>query len=290
MASSTINKDNVQAAETIIDSILEIHGKLLQQPSLGPGEATNQLLSRLVRLCCHIRNAKTVQQVLSNTELLSILPSLQSLCGEAECLLESHWAERIVADIDQLDSFPYYDNYKQLARIEFHALCAVGPSPRRLAFLGSGPLPLTSLCLVHHMNRAGNGEESYVLNVDRDASAISVSHDLFENLGLKADFLCADIGSGEVDLTSFDAVYLAALVGASQAEKERLLATVVQRMRPGALLVVRSSWGLRKCLYPELDAAAEAVRRWVDVVLVLHPYGEVVNSIIVARVKAVAVA
>lgn len=81
------------------------------------------------------------------------------------------------------------------------------------------------------------------------------------------EFLCEEargvgIGNGEgvgekggnggtgLDLAGFDLVYLAALVGSSQRDKERLLVGVVERMRMGALLVVRTAHSLRGLLYP----------------------------------------
>jgi nicotianamine synthase len=60
-------------------------------------------------------------------------------------------------------------------------------------------------------------------------------------------FLCAEAAS--CDLMDFDVVYLAALVGSTQGEKEELLKGVVGMMREGAILVVRSAHGLRRVLY-----------------------------------------
>ncbi len=99
------------------------------------------------------------------------------------------------------------------------------------------------------------------------------------------EFLCAEATSPTKDLAEFDVVYMAALVGISQAEKEGIMLQVVGRMRPGALLVVRSSWGLRTCLYPEVDLATERLLTRLEPCVVVHPYGQVVNSVIVARVK-----
>lgn len=63
------------------------------------------------------------------------------------------------------------------------------------------------------------------------------------------EFVAADAGKSEVDLRNFDVVYLAALVGSTQEQKEAVLVKVVERMSEGALLVVRSADRLRKILY-----------------------------------------
>ena len=58
------------------------------------------------------------------------------------------------------------------------------------------------------------------------------------------------LGLWRVDLREFDVVYLAALVGMTQAEKEGMMANIVKTMRVGALVLIGSSQGLRTLLYP----------------------------------------
>ena len=57
-------------------------------------------------------------------------------------------------------------------------------------------------------------------------------------------------GSPEIDLGCFDIVYLAALVGTCSGHKREIMADVVKRMKPGALIVMRSAHSLRRLLYP----------------------------------------
>jgi nicotianamine synthase len=64
------------------------------------------------------------------------------------------------------------------------------------------------------------------------------------------DFCCADVKSEGFDLYGFDVVYLAALVGSNDGEKQEVIATVTKRMRPEALLVLRSAHSLRSLMYP----------------------------------------
>lgn len=59
-----------------------------------------------------------------------------------------------------------------------------------------------------------------------------------------------DNDSETYDLFNFDVVYLAALVGTSGPEKRQILRDLVSKMKPGALVVVRSAWGLRGLIYP----------------------------------------
>ena len=223
--------------------------------------------------------------MLSNHRLQRILPTLQRLCADGETALERWWADHIAQAATaeearkRLASFPYYANYEDLTRMELCAIHSVEPRIlQRIAFIGSGPLPLTPLCLMQALERevfqgGGGGGGSVPLaakrtsfptirhvlnpeicNIDRDARAIEASTRLCQRLGFsdrEMAFRCEAAGDPAAgDLTSFDLVYLAALVGDTQQAKEDLLLAVADRMQPGALLLIRSAWGLRTFLYP----------------------------------------
>ena len=63
------------------------------------------------------------------------------------------------------------------------------------------------------------------------------------------EFACEQAGAAGRGLRGFDVVFLAALVGASQEEKEDVMKDVVGKMAEGSILVVRTAHGLRKLLY-----------------------------------------
>ncbi|KAL2145826.1 hypothetical protein VTI28DRAFT_6123 [Corynascus sepedonium] len=331
----------------LVQQIIETHSQLLKLPHLRPGKAINQLLGNLVSVCSEIHDQEVVDKVLTNPSVQAILPSLRQICAQSESCLELHWAEHVLSAegnsdeaLARLKTFPYYENYQELTRLELCAiLSATKTAPRRVAFIGSGPLPLTSLCLLQSLKQQNTlinalssqpltltepqdsnptKDGPVILNIDCDSTAIAASLTLSLALGEAGrgmEFMCAD-AEGETttssssptpsssssvassatttstqekdkDLAEFDVVYLAALVGLSRADKERIVLGVADRMRPGALLVARSAWGLRTCLYPEVDlAATAALRRRLECCVVVHPYGQVVNSVIVARVRA----
>jgi nicotianamine synthase len=114
-------------------------------------------------------------------------------------------------------------------------------------FIGSGPLPLTSLCMLDRY------PEACVLNIDRDAAALQVSQGLCEKLGYRGmEFACEDIS---LDMTtvnwgSFEVVFLAALVGMDTESKIDILEALARKLRSGTLIVARSARGLRSVLYP----------------------------------------
>ncbi|KAF2155444.1 nicotianamine synthase 3 [Myriangium duriaei CBS 260.36] len=286
-------------ASDYIDEVLSIYHQLSKLTNLRPGPDTNRLLGRLVFLCCQTLDSNTVKTILDAPELQRIIPALRHLCSQAESELETHWAAKIAQAESTEDAwacltlFPYLNNYVDLTRMELCAMGAVDPeSPRSVAFIGSGPLPLTSLALLEALSpyaTAGRTTSvTKVTNIDNCQAAIDASQAMCDRLAIPPTsmlFCQAEAGDLGFDLSQYDAVYLAALVGATQEQKERLIESVVSRMRLGSLLVTRSCQGLKTLLYPEFDMLTPALLERLEIGAVLHPYGAVVNSVIVARVK-----
>lgn len=231
--------------------------------------------------------------MLSNHRLQRILPTLQRLCADGETALERWWADHIAQAPnaeearERLASFPYYANYEDLTRMELCAIQSVEPRIlQRIAFIGSGPLPLSPLCLTRALERevfqGGGGATPLALkrtsfptirhvlnpeicNIDHDERAIEISTRLCQRLGFtdrEMAFRCeAAEDPAARELTSFDLVYIAALVGDTQQAKEDLILAVADRMQPGALLLIRSAWGLRTFLYPVRFFSVSSLRR-----------------------------
>jgi nicotianamine synthase len=127
-----------------------------------------------------------------------------------------------------------------------------------------------------------------ILNIDYSPEAIKSSTALTHNLGISAVDMTFSLSSAS-DLTSlkeYDVVFLAALVGSTQEEKEKVLEVVVSKMTVGALVVIRSAAGMRGLCYPAFDATTEAVAACIDVGVTVDPGTRVVNSVVVGRVRA----
>lgn len=153
-----------------------------------------------------------------------------------------------------LQNFTYYSNYVDLIRMELNAISSVSvPSapPRKFAILGSGPLPLSSLCIHETLAKEDSGISIH--NIDYDQWAISSSQELCRKLGYTAptmNFRCMDAKSKKLELAEFDVVYLAALVGMNTQAKNDVVLDIVSKMRHGALLMLRSAHSLRGLMYP----------------------------------------
>ena len=141
-----------------------------------------------------------------------------------------------------------------LVRLELSAISSLSTDkPRhKYAVIGSGPLPLTSICLADALNN-DDRQPICIHNVDRDPRAISSSAELCRRLGYSPTtmcFHCVDAKSGSIGFQEFDVVYLAALVGMTTEAKHEIVVEISSRMRPGALLLIRSSHSLRSLIYP----------------------------------------
>lgn len=263
-----------------IETICEV---LMSEKDLFPCEKINGLFSRLVHMThpTYFRVNKGY-----NVAKLKDLPRrLQALCSVGEYQLELYWSQRIMSAPDpllelsllELYKFPYIKNYRDLTKLEYTNLsgCCEVP-PRRVLFVGSGPLPLTSYFL------AGDyGCE--VENIDKSENAVSLARDL--SVALKIDHQCKFRRCDVFELTGlerYEVIFLAALVGESQDEKLRILKHIHCNMANGALCVIPSAYGLRKLLYPEVpeDILIESGFRPV---MLVHPLNDVIHSVLIGE-------
>ena len=269
----------------LLAEILALHDALVAAPDLEPGPDTNALFTRLVGLAVTPRPHHVVDAVLADQELADRLPDLRARCARGEYALERAWARRVLAAPDpaaELEHFPYLQNYRDLTRIEYHAVAGHAPTaPRRALFVGSGPLPLSALLLARH------GVTVDAVDLEPEAVALggAVARALGDDVTVaRGDVLALDDLALD-DLAGYDLVCVAALVGLAPDDKAAALAHVRARMRSGATVLARSAHSLRGLLYPVLDLAAEGLGG-LEPLAVLHPHTDVVNSVVLARVPA----
>lgn len=259
----------------LVDSLHAIYQELMSCPDLSPGPRVNDLFNQLVSLVLN-GSGEHAERLLDDPAISALAPRLRELCGRGEAELELAWASRIAEcprPHRELSLFPYLDNYRLLSSMETTVLSDATDRPiRSVAFAGSGPMPLSSSFLTRDLGAP-------VDNFDRDARAVAVSERMSNVLGWHdLRFHHADIGT--VELSGYDVVVLAALVGSTTAEKAAVLQHMARSMAPGALLLIRSARGLRTLLYPEVSRDSLG---GFDVLTMVHPVNEVINSVIVAR-------
>jgi nicotianamine synthase len=281
---STRRGDGAHAG--LCDRIIRLHDDLRRLDSLAPAPEVNALFQELVRVCVRADH-RAAPPVLADARIRRLRPGLLRLCSQGESLLEQAWARGVLAAADpwaELGRFTYLENYRQLSRLEVHALAGAGHVPRpggRVCFLGGGPLPLSALLMHRELGAA-------VDVVDNQPEAADLARRLLDRLapaaGLRvaqADATCAE-DMAQI-LAGCDVVVMAALVGHTRGQKRAVLRAVGRALEPGAYLLVRSAHGLRSLLYAavepgDVSEAAGCVPR-----VLVHPLGDVVNSVLVAR-------
>jgi SAM-dependent methyltransferase len=256
------------------DRIVHLTDQLAALPDLRPDPRTDALFGDLVQTVLATPD-RQAQDILTHPEVHRRRAVVRDLAAHGETALEHAWADQIITASDPraaLAAFPYLDNYHRLTALEARLLAHSGGTPTSVAVLGSGPLPLSALGYADALGAS-------VVGLDRDATAIALARQVADRLGSTAvRFEQAD--AADVGLTGYDAVVLAALVGETPSAKAGILRKVAASMRPGALLLARSARGLRTLLYPPVDLGAMPDFQVLEVV---HPTDEVINSVVVAR-------
>ncbi|KAA8527382.1 hypothetical protein F0562_034903 [Nyssa sinensis] len=263
----------------LVEKVCDIYDKILKLENLIPSTHVDTLFTQLVLTCIApspidvSKLSKRVQEIRSN---------LIKLCGEAEGLLESHFSTIIGSNenpFNHLNIFPYYSNYLKLSQLEFTMLSNHFTGlPNQIAFIGSGPLPLTSIMLASYHLRT-----TFFHNYDIDSLANSKALRLVSShpdLSKRMFFHTADIMNVTNNLKEYEVVFLAALVGMSKEQKAQVIDHLGKHMAPGALLVLRSANGARAFLYPVIDPCD---LQEFEVLSVYHPTDEIINSVIIAR-------
>ncbi|KAK9288084.1 hypothetical protein L1049_016531 [Liquidambar formosana] len=265
--------------ELVVEKVCDIYEKLSVLEDLNPSKHVNTLFTQLVLTCmpqCPVDVTKLCKRV------QEIRSKLIRICGEAEGLLESHFSTLIGSyenPINHISLFPYYSNYLKLTHLEFTMLSEnCSQVPTKVAFVGSGPLPLTSIILASYHLRT-----TCFHNYDIDPVANSKGLHLVSsdpNLSNRILFHTTDILNVSNGLKEYEAIFLAALVGMDEKEKARIIDHLAKHMAPGAFLLLRSAYGARAFLYPIIDLH---YLRGFEVLSVYHPTDEVINSVIIAR-------
>ncbi|KAG2534424.1 hypothetical protein PVAP13_9NG064458 [Panicum virgatum] len=133
----------------LVEKISGLHAAIAKLPSLSPSPAVDALFTALVAACVP---ASPVDVSRLGPGARKMREELIRLCSDAEGQLEAHHADALAAfdnPLDHLHRFPYYRNYVDLSRLEYDLLArhVPGLAPARVAFVGSGPLPFSSLVL-----------------------------------------------------------------------------------------------------------------------------------------------
>ncbi|KAK4703637.1 hypothetical protein P7C70_g2574, partial [Phenoliferia sp. Uapishka_3] len=307
----------------------EIYSEIISLPSLVPSPETNAAFTKLIEFISFpFDNSDSLHASVLNTSDNLIATDLHRLCAEAEGNLESYWSRQLIKPPSNpttswfslpkrytrlpapisLEPFPYLQNYRSLVGLEVGLLRAVEAELNEVVFIGSGPLPLSSLIL----GRDHIGVESRrgwnVTSVDVDAPALqqgaqlvaaalgsSLSHPDDKRFNASHSsgtftFLAESALSPNLtqSLAKANVVFLAALVGLDRASKIEIALHIISNMSAGAHLLMRSAEGLRMFAYPaapqeEIVKKAREQGTPVQLIMIAHPRNEIINSVVILK-------
>jgi nicotianamine synthase len=248
----------------------ELYNKIIALDDLKPSAEVNALFSELVSKAIDLEN----KEKLSFNERIE----LQKLCSLSEYQLERYWVEKILASEnaeEMLRSFPYFQNYKELTKLEYYALNGcVEHSDHQMLFIGGGPLPLTAIVLALDF-----GVKSTVLDIDE--SAVALSTELIRRLGLENMIQVVQKSGAEfTEYSDFNVIFIAALAGIDAKTKRGIFSQVKKFANKGTHILARSSWGNRKLLYRPLS---KRLFKEFTPIIEVNPFHQVVNSVVVFK-------
>jgi len=237
--------------------------KIIGLKDLTPKTETDLAFSKLVKL---VLNSKV--DLLKNIKK-SDLQKLQQNCAIGEYELEKSWAHK------DIKTFPYYQNYVDLTKLEWETFQSINKNPiksQNILFVGSGPLPLTTIILAQKYNLS-------CTIVDNNKEAVEISKLLIKNLNLhnKIKIIHSDAKKFK-KYSDFNIIYLAALAGTTSQTKNAILQKIKKDTKKDTYILARSSWGNRRLLY---NPIGQTFFKLFTPILEVHPHNHVVNSFIV---------
>lgn len=263
--------------------ILDLYNQISNLESLKPSKNVDTSFQQLMSICLPTETNIYVEKLCPKVQ--NIRTNLIKLRSEAIGYSEQHFSTILGSLEDNplrhLDLYPYYTNYLKLSKVEFDLLTLhTSHVPTKIAFVGSGSLPFTSIILAkfHLLNTTFH-------NFDIDPQANSLAYQLVSrdpDLSSRIIFHTMDILNATDILRDYDVVFLASLVGVDKEAKFKVIEHLEKHMAPGALLMLRSAKGLRAFLYIDVDPCD---LRGFEVLETYHPSlsDGFVNSVMVAR-------
>lgn len=192
------------------------------------------------------------------------------------CLWETKLEKRFVDHLQQevvkhFVDYPLYARFERLIEREVSLLG--GFIPRRVLFIGSGPMPITAFCLQHRL-------EVQIDCLERSPDAIEESNVVLKKLGFENQIRVLQGFGEQVDASEYDVVLVALLAKPKYAILENLARTGKDDLR----IVCRTSEGSRCVFYeptgmemvpPELEMV-KAASAGID---------DTISSVLLRKVK-----
>ncbi|MDH5545279.1 MAG: hypothetical protein OEZ43_06780 [Gammaproteobacteria bacterium] len=234
--------DARKGEQGIVDSIRTITGKLLQSK-----EEFLQFHLNMRELERTLLKSEDKDELLKHVMLHFTQDDLQML-NDLYCEWETRLERRFVNFLDlgvvkhYLD-YPLYARFERLISREVYLLR--DRKPERVLFIGSGPMPVTALCMHHHLGVR-------IDCLEHNLNAVEESRVVIEKLGM-SDAIHVIHGQGqEVNASLYDVIVVALLAK----PKRKILESIAKTCSKDIRVVCRTSDGSRQVFYEPTVADA----------------------------------
>jgi hypothetical protein len=239
-----------QKDEQIVDIVRNYKRELaLSQDDFPSFHTTMRNLERM--LLRGEKESHLLAQALSQLE-----PEELTQFNDLYCLWETKLEKRFVGFLNEgvvrhyLD-YPLFARFERLIDREIGLLN--GYAPKRFLFIGSGPMPITALCLQHRLG-------VQVDCLERFPDAVEESKTVTSNLGCAGDINIIQGYGEQFDVSEYDTILIALLAK----PKRAILENIARSCRPEARIICRTSDDSRSVFYE--PTAPESIPPAFDVV------------------------
>ncbi|MDZ7695843.1 MAG: nicotianamine synthase family protein [Deltaproteobacteria bacterium] len=211
-----------------IDAALQ--GVTENQVHQAPDKIHHAHLKGLNRLAAASVRNEVVEDLMRDPDLQSAIGRISRLKRLNGLRLEDQFASSLLDASDpqaHLLRFVYYPNYVALARMEYEGAGLHGGD--QVVFLGSGPLPMTLICLF-----TGHGIEG--VGIEQDDARAELSRAVIGKLGMDAhiEIICGDHFDLPIEMPC-DLI----MVGADAMPKTEIFAHLAGILEPGRMVSYR---------------------------------------------------
>lgn len=248
-----LRQDTAHEEDKLISLFRQTFNTLASQTDLSPNNPLiNESLSRYVGAIVEADEAiADKDRVLDDPFVRSKMPEMMNLLSRAEFAMEQYFAKLLAQDgpmpLSGLRRFWYRANYEALVQNEVGGIRSFAKGtdilgdPRPMAFVGSGPLPLSAVD--YHLQTG-----KPCVCIELDAQAVEDSRKLIANLGLSDVIAVVRQDGSKTDYSPYSMIFVAALVENKDQVLDRIRDTA-----SNAMIGVRSADGLKKLLYTPVN-------------------------------------
>lgn len=233
--------------------VVETFNRLAAQKDLSPhNQVVNESLTHYVNAVVHADSRiEDKDRILNNDAVRDVTKPLRALLSRAEFAMEDYFAKLLLREGPMpesgLSKFWYRANYKALIDIEVDGLKNffgekdVFADPRPIAFVGSGPLPLSAIDIYLTTGK-------HCTCIEMDPVAAKESRQLIHNIGLSNAITVVQSNGKDMNYAGYSVVFLAAL-----AEGKGDMLKQIAKTASDTIIGIRSADGLKKLLYAPVD-------------------------------------